>query len=125
PGAGERGGQLAAGGLSGRDVVAGSVDLGESIEEVFVLSTDPVGRGVTESGGELPFGLNDFSRELRVQPDAFLGTAAPADAGRVLAASGGGQLTEGQWVAAAKDGDGNADGERLVFGPWDNAVELD
>lgn len=42
----------------------------------------------------------------------------------MLAASGGGQLTEGQWVAAAKDGDGNADGERLVFGPWDNAVEL-
>ncbi|PZP00208.1 MAG: hypothetical protein DI609_06800, partial [Corynebacterium urealyticum] len=39
-------------------------------------------------------------------------------------ASGGGQLTEGQWLATAKDGDGDTDGERLVFGPWDNAVQL-
>lgn len=119
--------QLADEGLGGLDTVGGLGDigeLGEPIEEVFVLSTDPFGRGVTESGGELPFGLNDFSPELRVQPDAFLGTAAPADAGRVLAASGGGQLTEGQWLATAKDDDGAADGERVIFGPWDNAVEL-
>lgn len=108
----------------GLDVVDGFGELGEPIEEVFVLSTDPFGRGVTESGGELPFGLNDFSPELRVQPDAFLGTATPADAGRVLAASGGAQLTEGQWLAGGKDDDGAADGERLVFGPWDNAVQL-
>ena len=96
--------QLADEGLGGLDV-AGLGDLGElgePVEEVFVLSTDPFGRGVTESGGELPFGLNDFSPELRVQPDAFLGSAAVADAGRLLAASGGEQLREGQWVAAAR-----------------------
>ena len=116
--------QLADEGLAGLNVVDGLGELGEPIEEVFVLSTDPFGRGVTESGGELPFGLNDFSPELRVQPDAFLGSSAPADAGRVLAASGGGQLTEGQWLATAKDDDGAADGERVIFGPWDNAVEL-
>ena len=116
--------QLADDGLAGLNVVDGLGELGEPIEEVFVLSTDPFGRGVTESGGELPFGLNDFSPELRVQPDAFLGTAAPADEGRVLAASGGEQLTEGQWLAGNKHSDGDADGERVIFGPWDNAVQL-
>ena len=116
--------QLADDGLAGLNVVDGLGGLGEPIEEVFVLSTDPFGRGVTESGGELPFGLNDFSPELRVQPDAFLGTAAPADEGRVLAASGGEQLTEGQWLAGNKHSDGDADGERVIFGPWDNAVQL-
>ena len=118
--------QLADEGLGGLDV-AGLGDLGElgePVEEVFVLSTDPFGRGVTESGGELPFGLNDFSPELRVQPDAFLGAAAVADAGRLLAASGGEQLREGQWLAAGKDGDGNADSERRIFGPWDNVLQL-
>lgn len=118
--------RLADEGLGGLDVAGldNLGELGEPVEEVFVLSTDPFGRGVTESGGELPFGLNDFSPELRVQPDAFLGSAAPADAGRVLAASGGGQLTEGQWLTTAKDDDGAADGERVIFGPWDNAVQL-
>lgn len=54
--------------------------------EVFVLSDDPFGRGVEESGGELPFGVNDFSPELRVQPDTYPGpAAAPAAEGpRVL-----------------------------------------
>ncbi|WOH94836.1 TIGR03089 family protein [Corynebacterium urealyticum] len=116
--------QLADEGLGGLDAVGGLGDIGELVEEVFVLSTDPFGRGVTESGGELPFGLNDFSPELRVQPDAFLGTAAPADEGRVLAASGGEQLTEGQWLAGNKHSDGDADGERVIFGPWNNAVQL-
>ncbi|TYR15517.1 TIGR03089 family protein [Corynebacterium urealyticum] len=119
--------QLADEGLGGLDTVGGLGDigeLGEPIEEVFVLSTDPFGRGVTESGGELPFGLNDFSPELRVQPDAFLGSAAVADAGRVLAASSGEQLSEGQWLGTGKDGDGHADGERLIFGPWDNVLQL-
>ena len=50
-------------------------DVGAHLEEIYVLSTDPFGRGIEESGGELPFGLNDFSPELRVQPDAFMGRA--------------------------------------------------
>lgn len=116
--------QLADEGLGGLNMVDGLGELAEPIEEVFVLSTDPFGRGVTESGGELPFGLNDFSPELRVQPDAFLGSSAPVDEGRVLAASGGEQFSEGQWLAAAKDNDGDADGERVIFGPWGNAVQL-
>lgn len=119
--------QLADEGLGGLDTVGGLGDigeLGEPIEEVFVLSTDPFGRGVTESGGELPFGLNDFSPELRVQPDAFLGSSAPVDEGRVLAVSGGEQLSEGQWLAGGQHSDVAADGERVIFGPWNNAVQL-
>lgn len=46
-------------------------------EEVFVLSTDPFGRGVEESGGSVPFGVNDFSPEVRVQPDVFAAGAYP------------------------------------------------
>lgn len=42
-------------------------------EHIYLLSNDPFGRGVTESGGEVPFGVEDFSPELRVQPDAYLG----------------------------------------------------
>lgn len=48
-------------------------DAGASVEEIYVLSNDPFGRGVEESGGDVPFGMNDFSPELRVQPDAFIG----------------------------------------------------
>lgn len=47
--------------------------LGADVEETFLLSRDPFGRGIEESGGDLPFGINDFSPELRVYPDAFLG----------------------------------------------------
>lgn len=53
-----------------------SVELAESYtdaQEVFLLSTDPFGRGVEEAGGEVPFGITDFAPELRVQPDAFMG----------------------------------------------------
>ena len=97
---------------------------GEPIEEVFVLSTDPFGRGVEESGGDLPFGLNDFSPELRVQPDDYLGpkVARSADdselANLVLAAGGGKQFTATDWVRDTK-----AHG-RIVCGPWAGAVSL-
>lgn len=43
------------------------------VPEVYLLSTDPFGRGVEECGGELPFGINDFTPELRPQPDAYGG----------------------------------------------------
>lgn len=46
---------------------------GAEVEETYLLSSDPFGRGVEESGGDVPFGINDFSPELRVQPDAFVG----------------------------------------------------
>src|SRR5699024_6676957 len=118
--------QLADEGLGGLDV-AGLGDLGElgePVEEVFVLSTDPFGRGVTESGRELPFGLNDFSPELRVPPDAFLGSAAVADAGGLLAASGREPLRAGQWLAGGGGGDGNADSARRSVGPWDSGRQL-
>lgn len=99
----------------------------EPIEEVFVLSRDPFGRGITESGGDLPFGLNDFSPELRVQPDAFLGTPALADASRVLAASGQEQVTQEEWLAGGvlkKDGEEAGGAGRVLCGPWGNTVEL-
>lgn len=51
---------------------------GADVREIYLLSTDPFGRGVEEAGGDVPFGINDFSPELRVQPDAFMGQAPSA-----------------------------------------------
>lgn len=92
-----------------------------AIEEVFVLSTDPFGLGVEESDGNLPFGLNDFSPEVRVQPDAFLG--GPLDtqflnSDRVLAASGKQAFTITEWQKAADSAD------RIICGPWKSTVQL-
>ncbi|RAV31792.1 TIGR03089 family protein [Corynebacterium heidelbergense] len=42
------------------------------VPEVYVLSTDPLGRAVWEPGRQ-PFGLNDYAEELRMQPDAYSG----------------------------------------------------
>ncbi|MBC2682114.1 TIGR03089 family protein [Corynebacterium anserum] len=54
-------------------------EAGAQIEEVYVLSDDPFGRGVEECGGDIPFGMNDFSPELRAQPDVFLGPEPQAE----------------------------------------------
>ncbi len=44
-------------------------------DEVLLVSTDPFGRGVAESGGEVPFGVTDLAPELRVQGDRYAGPA--------------------------------------------------
>ncbi|WP_394288773.1 TIGR03089 family protein [Corynebacterium variabile] len=49
-------------------------------DEVLLVSTDPFGRGVAESGGEVPFGVTDLAPELRVQGDRYAGLASGADA---------------------------------------------
>lgn len=41
--------------------------------EILLVSTDPFGRGVAESGGEVPFGMTDLAPELRIQGDRYTG----------------------------------------------------
>ncbi|OFT89968.1 hypothetical protein HMPREF3098_03810 [Corynebacterium sp. HMSC28B08] len=69
-------------------------------EEIYLLSNDPFGRGVEESGGDVPFGVNDFSPELRVQPDAFMGLDIPRATSDGLFVTQG--LTAGKYLARAR-----------------------
>lgn len=47
----------------------------ESGADVVVVSEDPFGRGVTESGGELPVGALDFGPIVRFYGDQYFGNA--------------------------------------------------
>lgn len=100
--------------------------------EVYLLSDDPFGRGVEESGKEVPFGINDFSPEVRIHPDQFHGATQD---GPELAL---GVKAEEAFGADASDGTVNsADVDpdlqypspddaalRIVTGPWSDAASL-
>ncbi|WP_115685167.1 TIGR03089 family protein [Corynebacterium senegalense] len=48
----------------------------EGAADVVVVSSDPFGRGVVESGGELPLGAVDFGPTVRFYGDDYFGTTA-------------------------------------------------
>lgn len=77
-------------------------------DEVFLLSTDPFGRGVEEAGGEVPFGINDFSPIVRVQSDQYH-----------FATVDGPDLAPGVPLPSP-----NGRAERVVAGPWTDARSL-
>lgn len=77
-------------------------------EEVFILSADPFGRGVEEAGGEVPFGINDFSPTVRIHPDQYH-----------FATVDGPELAPGVPLPTP---DGTA--QRVVTGPWSDAETL-
>lgn len=90
--------------------------------EVLALSTDPFGRGVAESGGEVPFGVTDLSPELRVQGDRYAGPETGA--GEVLLRDASGAALTGtdlQARAAARFGQ---DAVRAVSPAWSDADGL-
>ncbi|MFE1513877.1 TIGR03089 family protein [Corynebacterium bovis] len=99
----------------------------EDADEILLLSSDPFGRGVAESGGEVPFGVTDMAPELRVQPDAFLGAEATGGVlYRGLSPAGGRvEVTEehlrreaGAVVAQL------GDAPRVVVPGWDDAATM-
>lgn len=47
----------------------------ESVPDVVVVSPDPFGRGVVESGGELPIGTIDFGPTVRFYGDDYFGNS--------------------------------------------------
>ncbi|MDN6439961.1 MAG: TIGR03089 family protein [Corynebacterium nuruki] len=90
--------------------------------EVLALSTDPFGRGVAESGGEVPFGVTDLSPELRVQGDRYAGPESGA--GEVLLRDASGAALTGtdlQARAAARFGQ---DAVRAVSPAWSDTDGL-
>lgn len=50
--------------------------LWEDVPDVVVVSDDPFGRGVVESGGELPLGAVDFGPTVRFYGDQYYGDSA-------------------------------------------------
>lgn len=120
-GAGERVGVVVTDDLPG---IGGDL---EDADEILLLSSDPFGRGVAESGGEVPFGVTDMAPELRVQPDAFLGAEATGGVlYRGLSPAGGRvEVTEehlrreaGAVVAQL------GDAPRVVVPGWDDAATM-
>lgn len=88
-------------------------DLELSDREILVVSTDPFGRGITESTGEeLDFGLVDALAEFRVQPDAMLQPPAATPA-----------LTEAFGAASTRWAD-LGDDQRIVLPAWSSPAEL-
>lgn len=90
-------------------------------EEVYLLSDDPFGRGVEESGGDVPFGINDFSPELRVQPDAFMGLEIPEEASNRHLVTG--DLTAEEYLVRAREQWGD-EYPRAAISPWADAQGL-
>lgn len=89
-----------------------------AIETVFIVSTDPFGRGVEESGGDVPFGIQDFSPELRVQPDAYAG---PEHSANDLFLTNAGPLT---WQDVARIAEPLDAGARVITGGWEDELGL-
>lgn len=89
-------------------------------DEVLLVSTDPFGRGVVESGGEVPFGVTDLAPELRVQGDRYAGLTSGADA-VLLVDTTGAQVTgtELQDRASAR-----GENVRAVTAGWEDADSL-
>ena len=89
-------------------------------DEVLLVSTDPFGRGVAESGGDVPFGVTDLAPELRVQGDRYAGLASGADA-VLLVDTTGAQVTgtELQDRASAR-----GENVRAVTAGWVDADSL-
>ena len=89
-------------------------------DEVLLVSTDPFGRGVAESGGEVPFGVTDLAPELRVQGDRYAGLTSGADA-VLLVDTTGAQVTgtELQDRASAR-----GENVRAVTAGWEDADSL-
>ncbi|AWB83532.1 TIGR03089 family protein [Corynebacterium liangguodongii] len=71
--------------------------------DVVVVSPDPFGRGVIESGGQLPEGTVDFGPTVRFYGDSYLGDS-PA-------------------LAAYADGELGA--HRYMVDPWRDRVDVD
>lgn len=86
------------------------------------VTDDVFGRGVVETGGEIPPGVVDFGPEVRLHPDAYIGMGP--EAGQVLLDG----ATPEELTARAKDAAGAAgldDGARVISGGWSGGPSAD
>lgn len=59
------------------NAAAGAVAASTPLVDTVLVTQDPFGRGVVESGGELPLGTIDFGPTVRFYGDHFYGTTTP------------------------------------------------
>ena len=86
------------------------------------VTDDVFGRGVVETGGEIPPGVVDFGPEVRLHPDAYIGMGP--EAGQVLLDG----ATPEELGARAKDVAGAVgldDGARVISGGWSGGPSAD
>ncbi len=79
------------------------------------VTDDVFGRGVVETGGEIPPGVIDFGPEVRLHPDGYIGMGP--DEGQVLLDD----LTPAELAARAKEVAAEAgldDGARVISAGW-------
>lgn len=95
-------------------------DIADLADEVLLVSTDSFGRGVAESGGEVPFGVTDLAPELRVQGDRYAGPPSGADAVLLVDAVGA-EITGTELQARASSRGENV---RAVTSGWEDADSL-
>ncbi len=96
-----------------------AVALASQAEHIYLLSNDPFGRGVEESGGDIPFGINDFSPELRTYPDQYFNATKDGAelAPGVALPTGNNHAAGGQAVTAHHPA-------RILTGPWADSAAL-
>ena len=86
------------------------------------VTDDVFGRGVVETGGEIPPGVVDFGPEVRLHPDAYIGMGP--EAGQVLLDG----ATPEELTVRAKDAAGAVgldDGARVISGGWSGGPSAD
>ncbi|WP_311475217.1 TIGR03089 family protein [uncultured Corynebacterium sp.] len=90
--------------------VAERVDTWADADECVVVSSDPFGRGVVESGGTLPLGTVDFSPTVRSYGDQYFGQTADI----------------AQWSQATPQGaEQPASPQRVLIAGWNSAEEFE
>lgn len=86
------------------------------------VTDDPFGRGVVETGGDIPPGVVDFGPEVRLHPDAYIG-AGPGPGQVLLDDLSPADLAErARGVAAAAGLDAGA---RVISAGWDGGPGAD
>lgn len=86
------------------------------------VTDDVFGRGVVETGGEIPPGVVDFGPEVRLHPDGYIGMGP--DEGQVLL----GDATPADLAAWAKEVAGQSgldDGARVISAGWSGGPTAD
>ena len=87
-----------------------------------VVTDDVFGRGVVETGGSIPPGVIDFGPEVRMYPDAYLGSGAGPEQPLIDGRSAADLTTHAAQLAAEGE---FADAQRIVTNGWGTSLSAE